>query len=296
MSIIQRLSEIRNLPTLPEILLRIQRLIMSEEGNANLMARIIEQDPSLTAKILKVANSSFYCSTSGRISSVSLAITRIGFNEVGRIAMAANLIRYFSHKSNILDYKSFWIHSLTAAYLCCFVAESKDFSLCSPNDKHILFLAGLLHDIGILIYDQFFHEQFEKIIEVAVKNETSFLTAEKKVVPSEMHSLLGGELLNIWKIDPAIVSAVRFHHAPDKAPQNHRLFCLVTYLAELDLCNTALGSFEGSLEERPVNALAELNLTNDTLVDLLQRAQGEVERSDLVLAFEKETTPHFKMI
>ena len=297
MSLIQRLSEIQNLPTLPEIVLRIQRLIMSEEGNATLLSRIIEQDPSLTAKILKVANSSFYCATNGKISSVSHAITRIGFNEVGHIALAVNFIRQFAHKSNVLDYKSFWRHSLASAYLCCFIAETKAGGRFLPRDGHTLFMAGLLHDIGILLYDQFFHKQFEEIIERAVKNETSFLVAEKRSVPSEMHGVLGGELLGLWKIDPAIVSAVRFHHAPDKAPETYRFLCSAAYLAEYYLCNMVLGSFEGSMEARPLDALSELNLTHEITINLLQRAQLEVEHSDLALALEKESPySHLKMI
>ncbi|MBN1577928.1 MAG: HDOD domain-containing protein [Chitinispirillaceae bacterium] len=297
MSLIQRLPEIQNLPTLPEIVIRIQKLIMSEEGNATLLARIIEQDPALTAKILKVANSSFYCATNGKISSITLAITRIGFNEVGHIALAVNFVRHFSHKSNVLDYKGFWKHALTTAYLCCFIAEKNAGGRFSKQDRHNLFLAGLLHDIGILLYDQFFHDRFEDIIERAVKNETSFLVAEQKAAPSEMHGVLGGELLSLWKIDLPIVAAVRFHHAPDKAPENSRFICCATYLAEYYLCNMVLGSFEGSMEARPVDALAELNITHDMIINMIQRAQLEVEHSDLMLSLEKDSTySHFKMI
>ncbi len=289
MGLIQHLSEIQNLPTLPEIVLRIQKLIMSEEGNATLLARIIEQDPSLTAKILKVANSSFYCSANGKISSISLAIARIGFNEVGHIALAVNFVRQFSHKSNVLDYKNFWIHALTSAYLCCFIAENNSCRRFSPKERHTLFLAGLLHDIGILLFDQFFHKEFQLFIEQAVQNETSFLVAEKQAVPTEMHGILGGELLGLWKIDSSVASAVRFHHAPDKAPESHRLFSCVTYVAEYYLCNMVLGSFEGSMEARPFDPLAELNLTHETVISLLQRAQNEVEHSDLSLVLEKDT-------
>ncbi|MBN1307198.1 MAG: HDOD domain-containing protein [Chitinispirillaceae bacterium] len=290
MRMIQRISEIQQLPTLPEIVIRIQKLIMSEEGNATLLARIIEQDPALAAKILKVANSSFYCATSGKISSITLAITRIGFNEVGHIALAVNFVRHFSHKSNVLDYKGFWAHALTAAYLCCYIAENNAGGRFSKQDRHILFLAGLLHDVGILLYDQFFHEQFEHIIERAVKNETSFLVAEKQAVPSEMHGVMGGELLGLWKIDLPIVAAVRFHHAPDRAPENYRFICCAAYLAEYYLCNTVLGSFEGSMEAGPIDALAELNITHEMIINMLQRAQLEVEHSDLMFALEKDST------
>lgn len=285
MKLIQRISEIQNLPTLPEIVLRIQELIMSEEGNALLLSRIIEQDPALTAKVLKVANSAYYCSINGKISSVSLAITRIGFNEIGRIAMAVNLIRTFSQKSNVLDYKQYWKHSLAAAYLTSMIGDyaGKTFS---RQDKHYLFLAGLLHDIGILMYDQFYHPQFESIIEAALKKETSFLEAERGIVPNETHAILGSILLDLWKISPAIVSAVRFHHAPENAPEMFRTMSYATYLAEYLLCNSALGSFEGSIEAGQKDVLTALGLTHDITNELIIRTELEVERSELVYALD----------
>ncbi|MBN1759159.1 MAG: HDOD domain-containing protein [Chitinispirillaceae bacterium] len=289
MRLIQRLSEIQNLPTLPEIVLRIQRLVMSEEGNATLLARIIEQDPSLSAKILKVSNSSYYCSTSGKITSISNAITRVGFNEVGHIALAVNFVRQFSHHSNVLDYKTFWKHSLTSAYLCALIADNNHCGRFKPGDRHLLFLAGLLHDIGILLYDQFFHSDFEAIIREAVDGEIPFLSAEKKMVPDEMHGLVGGVLLNLWKIDQAIVSAVRYHHAPDKAPESFRLFSFVTYLAEFFLCNSVVGSFEGTMETRPYDVYGELNVTSEIVSELYEKALSEVERSDLMSAISRDT-------
>ena len=290
MSLIQRLSEIQNLPTLPEIVLRIQRLVMSEEGDATLLSRIIEQDPSLSAKILKVANSSYYCSTSGKITSISNAITRVGFNEVGHIALAVNLVRQFSHRSNVMDYKAFWKHSLTAAYLCSLIAEANHCGLFTSGDRHMLFLAGLLHDIGILVYDQFFHAEFEDIIREAVDGEVSFLFAEKNRVPNEMHGMIGGVLLNLWKIDHLIVSAVRFHHAPDNATESVRRYAMVTYLAEFFLCNSVIGSFEGTMESCPYDIFAELNVTNEEIGGLYQKALLEVEQSDLMSAIGRDAT------
>ena len=296
MGLFQRLSEIQHLPTLPEIVFRIQKLIMSEEGDSTLLARIIEQDPALTAKILKVANSSFYCSSGSKISSISRAITRIGFNEVGHIALAVNFVQQFTHKSDILDYRSFWKHALTSAYLCRYIAENAS-GIFTARDRHTLFLAGLLHDIGILIYDQFFHDKFEEIMKRAVSEEISFLVAEKRIVSTEMHGTVGGELLGLWKIDPAVAAAVRFHHAPGKSPESHRKLSCVTYLAEHYLCTMALGSFEGSMEPGSLDALAEISMSHDTVFSLLQRAQIEVEKSELVVAMEKETPySHLKTI
>lgn len=293
MNMIQRLTEITELPTLPEIALRIRSLIMSDEGNASMLARLIEQDPSISAKILKVANSSFYCSANNRITSVKTAITRIGFNEIGHIALAVSLIRTFSRKSNVLDYKQFWKHSLTAAYLTSLVAETGNEGF-SPRERHALFLSGLFHDIGILVYDQFFHQQFEQIIEHAFKQEISFLDAERDLYPSETHVALGAALLELWKIDLPVISGIRFHHNIEKAPVNLRPVAAATYLSEYILCNSGLGSFEGLIRNGNKNIISFLKLTKEMLNNYITLAEYEVERSDLILALETDS-PVFQL-
>jgi HD-like signal output (HDOD) protein len=262
---------------------------MSEEGDASLLARIIQHDPSLSAKILKVANSSYYCSNSGRITSIANAITRVGFNEVGHVALAVNFVRQFSRRSTVMDYKQFWQHSLTSAYLCSAIAEENACGLFQKGDSHLLFIAGLLHDIGILVYDQFFHAEFEEIIQEAVNGETSFLSAEKARVPNEMHGQVGGVLLNLWKIDHPIGNAVRFHHAPENAPESARHHAQVTFLAEAFLCNREIGSFEGTVDTRSDEIFSTLEVTVDSISDLYDNAQSEVARSDLMSAIGRDT-------
>ncbi|MFP4012701.1 MAG: HDOD domain-containing protein [Chitinispirillaceae bacterium] len=284
MSILQHLTSIDDLPTLPEIALRIQNMIDSEEGDAVQLSRIIQQDPALSAKILKLANSSFF-GTTRRISSIPFAITRIGFNEVGNIALAVSIIKKFSMRSNLLDYKQFWRHALTAAHMTSKVVQIGCIEF-TPVQRQALFLSGLLHDIGILIYDQFFHQQFESIIDYAFKHEISYLEAEQIVAPKETHAALGAALLEFWKLDTMVISGVRHHHNPNKAPVNHRAVASSTYLSEYILLNSGLGSFEGLMAERADEALSYLKITPDMLIKYIREAEGDVKRSDLVMTLE----------
>lgn len=289
MNLIQRLSSIQELPTLPEVALRIRALVISEEGDASMLSRIIEQDPSLSSKILKVANSSFYCSAGRRINSIKNAITRIGFNQIGNISMAVCLIRQFSRKSNILNYKQFWKHSLSAAFLTSLVHDtSSETSL--NNEKQSIFLSGLLHDIGILIYDQFFHEEFEKIIDYAMQKEISYHEAELELFPNETHAAIGSAFLEMWKLDSSVISSIRYHHSPEKAPENFRPYVFVTYLTEYILCNSSLGTFEGMVVPGNKQVLNALSLTPDMIESFLKLAQYEVERSDLIMALESDNS------
>lgn len=289
MNMIQRLSEIQELPTLPEIALRIRSLIVSEEGDASMMAKLIEQDPSLSSKILKIANSAFYCTPNKKITSVKTAITRIGFNQIGHIALAVSLIRQFSRKSDILDYHQFWRHSLSAAFLSGLVYEGNNGGN-TLEQNHTTFLSGLFHDIGILIYDQFFHSQYEKIIDYAMEKEIPFLEAEKELFPNETHAALGSALMELWKIDLSVVNSIRYHHTPDKAPIAFRNIIWSTYLSEYILCNSGLGSFEGMIQNCNKDVIEAMHINSDMICSYLKLAEYEVERSDLILALDTNTS------
>jgi HD-like signal output (HDOD) protein len=284
MNILQRMGEIHELPTLPEVLFKVQALVNSDEGNAATLARITEQDPSLTAKILKVANSSYFGQINQRISSLPLAIARIGFNEVRNIVTAISCIRQFSKQSNLLDYRTFWRHSLTAAYLTKIIADTAHIRY-AAQDRQFFFLTGLLHDIGILVFDQFFHKEFAEIMDYALRKECSFLGAEQQVSGKESHQMVGSALLELWKIDPAVISGVRFHHhGLEKVPESHRSVANVCHLAEYILCNCSLGSFEGTIQEIDKGLLDAFNLTPDAMASLFATAESHVEKSDLIVS------------
>ncbi|MBD3421669.1 MAG: HDOD domain-containing protein [Chitinivibrionales bacterium] len=283
MRILNSTSSIKDLPTLPEIIFKVQRLANSDEADARAMAQAIMQDPPLAAKILKVANAAFYGPSNKRISSIQLAVARIGFNEVRDLVMAAELITRFASTSNVLDYSTFWKHSLTAGYLVQHIYEKSSV----PYDKDVLFkffMSGLLHDIGILVYDQFFHAEFEQVIQYAVENEISFLAAEHHQFPKETHPFAAGVLLELWKIDSEIIAAVRYHHEPEKAPTQFKHIVTTAALAEFILCNTALGSFEGIIEADMKKWCSELGVDPERLPDLQAAAEQEAAVCDMIIA------------
>lgn len=296
MNVLQKLYEITELPALPEMLLRVQRLVNSEEGNATILAKIILQDPALASKVLKVANSAFFSPSNQRISSLQLAIARIGFNEIRNIIMAITLIKQFSKKANLLDYRQFWKHSLASAYFSQTVVSMLPTKY-SSEEAQVCFLSSLLHDIGILIYDQFFHKEFEQIMNSALSQETSFLLAERMVAGKEPHPVVGGALLELWKIETPIISGVRFHHSFEKAPDNQARFWAVTYLTEYILCNLALGSFEGSIQEENNFIWDILGLSPDFQATLFSKAEADVQKAGMILEMELgDSTAPLRMI
>lgn len=273
MRILAQLPKIKELPTLPEIMLKVQSHITSNEASVDKLAEIIKQDPALSSTIFKTANSAFYNIINRRLSSVKEGIARIGFNEVLKITLGMSVIKQFRDTGGAIDYKSFWRHSLAAAGITLIVADMIEGEY-STEDRQNLYLAGLLHDIGILIYDQFFHDDFIKIVNYASTNEKTFLAAEETVAPKETHAFIGGALIELWRLTYPVIGSVRYHHLPMRAPENLKKMVAVVYLAEYILCNSNIGSFEGHIREIDGSVKEFTGITSD-LLDALYLKAGE---------------------
>ena len=285
MSILTQLKDIENLPTLPEVMIKVQALISTDEGDASTLADIVKQDPALSTTILKTANSAYYNIANRRISSISEAIARIGFNEVLKIALAMSVVHQFSNTKSMIGYKAFWRHSLTAANMTLIIADSMRHESLEQY-RQDLFLAGLLHDIGILIYDQFFHEEFTKIIDFSLDKEKTYLSSEEIISPKETHAFIGGALLEIWKLTLPIIVAVRNHHTPKKAPENLREMVAVVSLVEYILCNSRIGSFEGTIKNIDKSVWDITRISPDEIDTLYYKAEAEAGKSDVVLSID----------
>ena len=286
MSILTKLKDIPGLPTLPEVMLKVQELIKSEKSDAATLAAIIKQDPAISSTILKIANSSFYNIANRRITAVAEAIARIGFNEVLRITMAMSVIKQFPKNGSMLGYKAFWLHSLTAANMTSSIVDMAN-TRSLEQYRQDLFLAGLLHDIGILVYDQFFHEEFSRIMNFALREEKTFLTAENVTSAKENHAFIGGALLEIWKLSLPVIVAVRDHHMPEKAPEKLIGMVAVISLVEYVLCNS-LGSFEGTIDHIDKSVWNITGIAPDQIDTLIAKAEEEAGKTDIVLSVDTD--------
>jgi putative nucleotidyltransferase with HDIG domain len=215
--ILSRLDALEDLPTLPGIVLELERVLHGDTSDAAEVVLIIEEDPSIAAAVLRVANSvAHYSSASGTITSLRDAVVRIGLNEVSRLASAVALIHVFGESSRQLDHKKFWHHS--------FMVASGARRMCLMSDQLRLvaedeaYISGLLHDIGLLILDQFFPELYDRV--AAVVQATGAEWAEKETeVLGVGHGELGGRLLELWDLPDTVVQAVTWHHCPESAPE-----------------------------------------------------------------------------
>lgn len=281
MNIVSRLKEIKTLPALPEVVAKVHDIFHSPEGDTHTAARIIEQDVAISAVLLRVANSAHYNPGGKRINSISRAIVRMGYAEVESIITAVGFIARFRPVPSPLDYAQFWRHSLTCAYLARCIARRCS---CGTDEdaQQSVFLAGLLHDLGILLLDQYFPKKFHDITYAMRTSDASFLTLEHQQLAPQTHPVIGGILLELWNIDTTIINMVRAHHDPAKAPRNYTALAAIVYCAEFMLCNWNVGSFEGDMGDIDEQYLAHIGISHDSLLSIFEKVQNEVEVSEII--------------
>lgn len=220
------IQKIEQIPTIPMVSQRIMEIAGDEEAPFKDFVRIIEKDQALAAKILRVANSAFYGLLSS-VSSLEHALVILGINEVKSIVLGCSVYNFFSHgQSNAFDRTQFWKHAI----ICSQVAKLLGAHFNTRNGDS-LFLAGLIHDIGKVVLDQYFHEDFVQIIEHISLTKTTFSKAEKKILGTT-HSQIGAKVLKQWRFPDEVIMQILYHHAPwhDK---NYGTNSIIIYLANV---------------------------------------------------------------
>jgi HD-like signal output (HDOD) protein/ActR/RegA family two-component response regulator len=189
-------SYVSSMLAFPFTVAKVLSLAESLKSAASDLARVIESDPVLSAQILKLSNSVLFASLNRRISSIKDAIVRIGFKETKRLVMSVSVMKLFEqdNKSIGFDRLGFWCHSLATAIISERIARRAG----TVNSDEV-FLAGLLHDFGIIVLDEFFPTLFFKIIEDTTNSGGLFIEREKALLGIHHNDVLA-ELFTKWKL------------------------------------------------------------------------------------------------
>jgi len=240
----REVQEIGALPTLPEIPMRILELIADEKSSMEDISKLVERDPSLTANILKVANSAYY-GVRQRVASLKLALAILGFNEIINIVTSISVVRIFpSHgRSASFDRNKFWKHSFGCASAAQMLARELRFETAGVD-----FVAGLLHDIGKLVMDQYFHPKLREIWSMKEKEGTPLLVAEEQVMGAD-HAVLGSWLAGSWNLPPVLAESITYHHRPLDVlalptPSEKPALAAIIHLADILACEPELNFTE----------------------------------------------------
>jgi HD-like signal output (HDOD) protein len=190
------------------VLEEIERAVESPQSNLMTVGEAIEKDPDLTARLLKLGNSSFY-GFSSRLTTVTEAISLIGLQQVQDLLLASSIVERFAGvEDNFVSMESFWRHSLACGIGARRLAVEK--RLPKP-DK--FFVAGLLHDVGRLVLFTQAQESARQIFDLYQRERLLLREAEIKVLGYD-HQQIAEALLRHWKYPATLVQTVAYHHQP----------------------------------------------------------------------------------
>ncbi|MEJ2636523.1 MAG: HDOD domain-containing protein [Calditrichia bacterium] len=208
----RKVSRIENLATLPNIAAEILDMLRSATSSMKGIARVIEKDPSVTTKIIKVSNSPLW-GFPGRVDNVQRALVLLGLKQVTNIVIAVSLYSTFAKlKANpYFDREKFWLHSAGTGQIARTFSNKLGLNFHGED-----FVAALIHDIGKMVLDQFFPDQFKHILSYAKETNKTILKVEGEVLGCN-HADIGGWLLQHWNFPDSIFTAVTYHHQMQKA-------------------------------------------------------------------------------
>ena len=240
--------EISHIATLPEVTLKIIRLVEDPDSTAQDLNNVITNDPALGARILKVVNSAFY-GLPGQIGSTNRAIVLLGLNAVKNIAVAASLSKLFrgGQICPAFNARDLWQHSIAVASGTRLLAKNTGLGL--PDEA---FLAGLIHDIGIMVEIQARRPQFVEVVEKLESDQDLMLRTVEGEIIGANHEQLGAQLCKLWKFPASFAYVTGYHHRPlELAGQNRRLTALV-HIADILAASLELG-FTRSVETHEID-------------------------------------------
>jgi len=214
-------KNVKELLALPFAVVKIIRLCNDLHASAKDLELPVKSDPAIAAMIMRRANSAAFGST-GRATSIQRAVLRIGMRATRNIASSFSVFKLFEKEEKSFGFNRiwFWQHSLATGICAQTLATIVKYP--QPEDA---FLAGLLHDIGKMVLDDFLNEEFDKAIRIANTDGVPMRMAENSVFQTT-HAYIGSKLAQAWGFPSAIADGIGQHHLYQKHTETNSGFSL----------------------------------------------------------------------
>jgi putative nucleotidyltransferase with HDIG domain len=228
------------------------------------LVKVIKYDQGITANLLRICNSSYF-GLKKKITSIKQAVAYLGTEQVMNLVVMGNSSDTFNkvQKGYGLEEGELWRYSVSSAIIAQELAKRKHVTSLS-----LVFTSALLKDIGKLILNTYVDESFHDIMELVKERGFSFREAEQEVIGID-HAELGARVAEHWNFSPATVNIIRYHHDPDKAPQED-LFTPIVYLSDSMCMMTGIGVGSDGLAYRyHQDVIDRLGLSEDELQETM---------------------------
>lgn len=224
-------SKIQELPTLPEVVMKITKLTSDPFSNVKDIVDLISKDQSLTLKVLKMSNSAFY-GLARKVITAEHAVKVLGFKVLRSIVLSASASAFFKNKKkeNQKFDQDLWNHSLLTAVGARQLAMMSKYRALADE----CYIAGLIHDLGKKVINDYFPLFYLRLEQLLSDKEVNPLSVENQALGFD-HTDVGSRVAKSWLLPDSLVEAIEFHHFPKMSLQ-HRTYTQIIYTANL-LCS-----------------------------------------------------------
>jgi putative nucleotidyltransferase with HDIG domain len=238
---------------------------------------MVEIDPPLAAKVLKVANSVYY-SPPKKIGEIKQALIWIGFDTLKEMALSLKVSGIFNGDDSVEGYSihSLWKHCVAVALITKMIYR-REFRERGAN----AYVAGLLHDIGIIVESQFLQNDFSLVLSKAKHEKKNLSEAELEVLGLH-HADIGMAIAKNWNLPQELATAIGYHDNPLEAEQDASKLASTLYIAEYCSQNSNIGYSEAPFQNNEVfqQCLTELNIDPHALDLIVEDAQLELNEME----------------
>jgi HD-like signal output (HDOD) protein len=269
-----------DLPPLSDVLLNLENRVNDPSSDIEEISGLIQTEPVLSGRLIKLSNSVLFGGGRDEVHDLSQAIMRLGMKMVLDLAYTLELPKAFK-KSKSFEHIQFWKHSLGVAYL------SRSLAIHLGSQKEDLdasYLAGLMHDVGILVFDYLIPEEYSSFIKVAAESERTLgeLEIEKFGIS---HSELGAEFISKWwPVSEIVVKSVRRHHnPPPKKKIKPGIPRLVNWANQIASNNEMQNGVAMHLHPLDETIFPRLKLNQEELEVMVDKTKEGVEAADMIL-------------
>lgn len=267
-------DQITEVSSVPQAALKAMEVARDPEAAAVDLSSVVEGDPALCARVLRMANSAAH-GLRAKITNIQQAVSYLGFSQVRDLAMTAWVCAVFNEDGTIGTYQrtKLWRH-MVAVGVCSRLIASR---LKLANFQNA-FLAGLLHDIGIIFADQHVHDEFRTVIH-ELRDDRTLTEVEQECLGFD-HTILGARVAAKWRFPAPVQDAIRFHHASMRYEGRYSEIVQCVEIANVICTLKNITSVGRKLIRGPVAAMERLRLQGTDVAILAVDLDDELSRNE----------------
>ncbi|MFQ5829775.1 MAG: HDOD domain-containing protein [Candidatus Methylomirabilia bacterium] len=274
------LADVDSLPPLPPVapvVARIMEILQDYQVSTHDVAQLLREDPGLTVRVLKIANSPVYGAYMP-ITSVAQAVLRLGMGHIRNIILTLGVLQSIGGPAR----RDFWRHSVTVALATEVIAQHAAAAR-EEAEADGAFAAGLLHDVGLLVLREHYPAVYAEVNRLAEERGLPLHEVEMAELQTD-HGRMGALLASRWTLPAAIVSAIAFHHQPELAPASDRGVVDLVHLAVCLCACAGLGGPGGAVPTDPApETLDNLGLRPASLSQIIEATQAAAQKSLVIV-------------